>query len=401
MSNNVSAKIIVLPSYSLNNFINREEEVGLISKKVEALANKGSLIDERTVIFLGQRGIGKSWLMLHLYKMLEAIPEIMAVILNLDNYSDIEPDGAITKIINELGNILFKDKPLSEVTLPDLSREFMRNLRLILAEKPLVLLVDTVFESDWHLLALLERYLLGPLATEDNVLIVMAGRGQPYPWKTPELRLRAKFKDLEEFDPEHTKAQLRQYNLESTAQFDVIQKFSRGNPLANYVLGVQSETPETGLNQAISELLEIISNPEERLLLRDYLEALSVLRTFGEEQIPTMLAAYYDDDSYKEWTPSQARQVRENIVKWSFAHWDETKKGYVIDSTFLNLVQCYLNTESQRNKWKTLNCAAYQLYQDWMNRYERTRKRWEEEAEYHLDQLKELGFTLGDCNPQS
>lgn len=386
-----------LPKYTNDAFVNRDKEMALVEEKAKALIQRQPL-DERTIIFMGQRGTGKSWLIRHLQTRLAALPAIISLIIDLEDYRGSTPEEAVKKILYHLNDRIFKQSTLSTEELPELSREFMRHLRVILMEQPIAFLVDTVFESDWQLLATLERYLLGPLAAESRVMIVMAGRGQAYPWKTPELRLRAMFHNLEPFTPEQTKAQLARQKPKSVKLFFEIYERSGGNPLASFMLADRPESPDSGLDQAINELLKVIPDSVNRQQLRQNLEAISVLNAFDEEQIPTMLAAYYGEARYKDWKPTQARQVRENIVRCSFAQWDEKQKGYVLDSTLLRLLKRYLQTEERQELWQRLHCAAHQLYLEWAAQYRRTSERWRTEADFHQNELAKKGFSLEDCS---
>jgi hypothetical protein len=87
---------------------------------------------------------------------------------------------------------------------------------------------------------------------------------------------------------------------------------------------------EEGINRAFDILLEGVPD-EERQTLREHLEALSILRTFDEERMPALLAVYYADDAYRRQSPLQFRSIRINLEKYSFAYWDNSKRGYVID----------------------------------------------------------------------
>jgi hypothetical protein len=111
-----------------------------------------------------------------------------------------------------------------------------------------------------------------------------------------------------------------------------------------------------------------------------------VLRAFDEERIPTMLAAYYDNEDYRDWSYAQARKVREALVEWAFAHWDAEKGGYVLDELTRKLIERYLET-AERKIWERLQESASDLYEEWAEKYARTKDRWQGEFDYHTDQL--------------
>jgi len=274
------------------------------------------------------------------------------------------------------------------VELPEMSRKLMERLKEVLAGRVLVLLLDHVHESDWDLLLKLEDYLLGPLITMPEVLIVMSGRGRLYPWKTPELRLKAEFKDLKPLPEEDTKAQVKRQVPKPRISPEGLYQLTDGNPLANYLVA-RYGVPE-GLNEVIEGLLEPIPS-EYRQKIREYLEALCVLRAFDEERIPTMLAVYYDDDSYRNWTFAQARKVRQELTRWALARWDSEQGGYVLDKTVRKLVEEYLKV-AHPDKWKALQQAASELYRKWVEEFPRTKERWREEAQYHVKFLKQASL---------
>jgi hypothetical protein len=255
-----------------------------------------------------------------------------------------------------------------------------------------VILVDQAYESDWKLLSELEEYLLGPLAVEPRVLIVMAGRGRAYPWKTPELRLFAEFRKLGPFtDPIQTAEQLqKQISPQAAARAEEIHNQSGGNPLANYYLG-----NNVSLDSVINYLLQVVP-PDSQKLAREYLEALCVLQAFDEERIPAMLAAYYGDLSYLKWSYAQAREVRDLLVKAAFARWNEDAGGFVVDSQTRKIMEGYLYTD-QKERWRQLHCAAYRLYRQWIEEYVRAREHWQAQASYHAQHLREAGYDPDQC----
>ena len=374
-------KAIKLLEYLPKKFVNRRQEIELVMKQVRALL-QGDRPDARTIIFTGERGTGKSWLLAHLQKVkLDALSGVHTFEFNLHEYADWDPILAVADILKRLDAAIGKRNTKLGITLADMSRNLMQDVRQSLGKQVLVLLVDYVYESDWKLLAALEDYLLGPLAVEPRVLIVMAGRGRAYPWKTPELRLKARFVDLEPFpDVALTTEQLERQQKRAVPRAAKIHDLSGGNPLANYLLATYRDTG-TALDKVIDGMLETVPD-EHRRQVRDYLEALCVLRSFDEERIPAMLAAYYDSAAYGEWSYAQARRVREILVKWAFARWDADKGGYVLDELTRKLLGRYLKT-AQHDRWEKLQRAASELYEEWERDYPRTRKRWQQEVKYH------------------
>ena len=117
--------------------------------------------------------------------------------------------------------------------------------------------------------------------------------------------------------------------------------------------GLTAHCNPPALGQVVGGMLSTVP-AERRGQVRDYLEALSVLRSFDEERIPRMLAAYYDDEIYIEWPYAQARQVRGELVKLSFAQWDAERGGYVLDESTRHLLERYLET-TQPDRWQRLH----------------------------------------------
>jgi hypothetical protein len=215
---------------------------------------------------------------------------------------------------------------------------------------------------------------------------VLAGRGRPYPFRTPELRFDAEFKSLDLFDETKTREQLIKQRERAAFRYNEIFQLSKGNPLANYLLA-EYEDPGEALDQVINEILKGLMDAGQRHKVREYLEALCVLKAFDEARIPIMLAAYYNDRQYRNWSHAQAREVREQVVAAGFAQWDAKVGGYVLDEPTRLLIEQYMK-DNKQPKWEQLQRAAIELYEDWKERYTRTQVRWEKEQTYHCKQLK-------------
>ncbi|HSO28034.1 MAG TPA: hypothetical protein VLS48_08190, partial [Anaerolineales bacterium] len=269
----------------------------------------------------------------------------------------------------------------------------MERVRQRMQNETLVVFVDHVYEASWILLAGLEDYFLGPLAIEPYSFIVLAGRGRPYPWKTPELKFLAEFIDLQSLTLEETTRQISlQVQGNAASRAGQIFASSEGNPLGNYLLSARPA------QEALQDFIEAIlagAPPQARTQLREYMESLCVLRAFDEERIPPLLAAYYQDRAYSGWRHAQARQAREQVVTAGFARWSDEKRAFVFDELLRKSIEHYLQT-TQLEKWKNQHSAALQLYVDWRELYPRARKTWQEEVEYHKAALEAAGL---DADP--
>lgn len=367
------------PDYEPRKFVDRNEEVKLVQDSLPGVEQR-----IRTIVFTGERGTGKSWLLKHLQRELPRLGEMRVFMLDLLDYAKWKgPSLAVIDMLHHIASSIRKGTSPAGANLPEVSRALFQLLHPTMAQQAVVLLVDHVYETDWKLLEVLEDYLLGPLAIEPRALIVMAGRGRAHPWKTIALR-RSRTVSLQPFPEQITREQLKRQHKEALPRARQIYTLSSGNPLANYLLAVHPD-PAQSLRQAIDEMLETIPK-ETRPHIRKYLEALCVLRSFREDHIPTMLAAYYQNEGYREWSHAQARQVHDELMKSAFARWDTDRDACVIDEPTRNLLEQYLFFSS-RETWRRLHEAALQLFEEWAKTYHDTSTLWSAEADYHTYKL--------------
>ncbi|HHH41472.1 MAG TPA: hypothetical protein ENK56_05655 [Chloroflexi bacterium] len=389
-----------IPDYHPERFVNREQEINLVVGRAREIGGN-QIVRRRTIIFAGERGSGKTWLLRHLAEV--TLPPsdhpignrlegtgAHAVYLSLLDWHQV---AHLIRALGEQvarwqgGTSLFpreRDAPLD-----DLSRFLRQDVERLVHQTPLVLLVDHVYEADEALLAELERRLLAPLATLPRVLLVLAGRGKPHPWVAPELRLYVEERTLAPFDVETTKAQLERQVPDKAGQASQIQQRSRGYPLANYLLAAGDD---------LAAVIEVILDHVESEA-RTYLEALCLLRFFTEDQIRVMLAAYHDDDRYRHWEYRKAREVRDRLLTTALTHWDSERGGYVVDEAVRLLLEQHLRERDPRC-WQRLHCAAYQLYRSWAETYPQAgahRADWAAEADYHAQALRQAGYAPEGC----
>lgn len=385
-----------IPEYDCTLFVNRDKEIELVTEKAQALSLEEP-VRERTIIFWGYKGTGRTWLLKRLEEELSALGGVQAQYLDLNEWTGCAPAQAVQEVIGRIGDhareslALPVANPDGEHTAAgDRSEELPTDVQTLLDNHVLVLLLDHVYESDWHLLAILEDQILALLAVHPRVLLVMAGRGRAYPWKTPELRLYTEEHHVEPFDQGLTQEQLQKQRPDAVPRVPEIHEMSYGYPLGNYLLAARP-TVAQAMQETVEGLLDGVPAEE-----RSWLEALCILRTFDEERIPVLLAVYLDDPSIQEWRYKQVRKARDRLLQTNVAQWEEKAGGWVVDEAIRPVLEKYLQ-ETKPQVWRRLHCASYQLYKDWVQQYPEERYRWREEANHHAECLRDADHDPDQC----
>jgi hypothetical protein len=383
--------------YDHEKFVNRHEELRLIVDRAKRLAS--SSLEPRVIVFRGARGSGKSWLLHEIEHQLKQPPLVVPILVELTVFSALPPDDAVRRVIyGILGEM--RQKNISGFA-NEREDERLNILTSVLidaihaCEGICVILVDGVDESSNELLTKLEDHCLSPLAVEPNVLIVLAGRGREYIWKSSEFRLKSEEHDLSPFDPIQTLEQLRKQAPQAAQYADEIYELSSGVPWSNYLL----RTLPASKADALQRTKDVLLGSETRLLARPYLEALSVLRAFDENRMPVMFAAYFQQPA-TNWTYADCRNIRSQLTELRLAWWDRDEGEFTLDPAIRSVIENALH-ESDKPKWVVLHCTAYCLYRGWAKRYDRTRNRWRAEMTYHADKLHEAGYSVDNCIDQS
>ena len=398
--------------YDVKYFVDREELLTQVLDKVRAL-RKGEPVRKRTTAFYGPRGSGKSWLIRELYQRIRDKFEDAVHLLYLSFCADdaagdavhlhVQPADADASPEPTCGAVLARccemvGFPLDPgLPLDELSARLVGWCQAHRG-RPLLILVDGIDELPPDFLRLLESYLLAPLVVEPNVLLVLGGRtrdprpGSGYVWKTPEIKLYADEHTLEPFDEGWTQKQLERlkddYPVDPAAAPKVVE-VGGGYPLSNVVLAqhVTGSPPDwrvqpEGLRECAEELLESVAD------LRQYFQALCVLRAFDEDRMAPLLATWFSDDPAK-WDYQRCRRIREDMVATRLVRW-RGGQGYVMDEAVRTVLENALR-EAESERWRVLHQAACDLYTCWVEQYPTARERWQPEAEYHQGRLQGEG----------
>ena len=232
------------PVYRPDLFVNREQEIETVNRALQNIARGGGDAEQvRTIVFRGERGLGKSWLALHLHRSVlrEEAPRMLPDYRIVSLFVSLSPppegltvderEWHITH--DDAHRIAGEDETHYEALLQklvawvaeqlgitrapyapvrDLSAWLAQDVKQKLESEPhlvICLILDSVFETNWSFLDHLERYLLAAFAALPRVLIVMTGRGRPYLWKSPYLRTEREDQSLTPFSVEQVAEQIR------------------------------------------------------------------------------------------------------------------------------------------------------------------------------------------------
>ena len=373
-------------SYDHAKFVDRTDEVRLVLDKAHNLA-VASFEDKRVVIFHGARGAGKSWLLHEIeYQLKQTLPTVLTVYLDLAEFSAPPVDDAVWALITQIRGAI-ADR-LGSSPLQTQQSESLSMLASVLIDgvkrvPVLLLLIDHVNESSREMLALLEDRCLELLAVEPRVLIVLAGRGREYTWKSMELRLRSEERELPYFDLAWTREQLKRHDPQLAQAAEEIQSLGAGYPWSNYILSVNQANRADALAQCIDFLIRDLPVSDDD---RDHLEALCVLNAISDEMLPRMFAAYYNDPTYLTWRYTQYREARQALIRTTLVKWKEEMGGYVMDEALSHVLEHWMY-EHDRLIWERLHRAARDLFRDWADKYPRLADHWQKEIEYHDERL--------------
>lgn len=389
-------KTSYIPSspYDPGKFTDREEEVNQILTLL-----KQSQPRVRAVVIDGDRGVGKTWLSLHLHRTVfkQDIRVVASWLFSLwspgENY---HPEGDKKQSnerfsregeqlkLDEFLEIIIKSLPIELPPNPNLTERVDTIRRYVQShtDNRFVLILDSAYESDWSLIEQLETNFLGNLLTLSNFFVIVTGRGRPYPWKVPYM-IEAVHFGLGKFTVGQIKEQLKKFGLSSSLSINEIYEIGLGWPLFTEQLARAKNRVEA-LSIA-ADILFAVLPAHERAEVRDYFEALSPLDGFGEAEAALMVK------TYKQTGDQDSRAICRKMNETRLVSWRNGR--YEMNSPVQNILRQYL-LFNNKDGWIRLHLAAYRHFEAQAadRAMERFRPHFEKLMETHAKTLSNAGI---------
>jgi hypothetical protein len=342
------------PDYRPDWFVGRKEALEIVLEKARRIVARQP-VDKRVVIYRGQRGCGKTWLLRELESRLPGEGFHPHVMRPPESVSPSEVKGSIPQL------------------------------------RPMALLVDDAQDIEEEDRKALLEHILSPLAQKSDVLIVLTERGRPVFWPAPEFHEKSEDYRLGPFkDPKDVAQQVQKQVPDVKVPIAAVHSLGYGYPWSNYILACYLPDREAALEGCVEAFLEGLNGSK-----RPYLEALAVLKAFDEMHMKPMLQAY-PECADKTWGRIACSRVKQELRETTLVCWDRDARGDVIDEPLRVVLEALLQ-ERDRDLWIQLHCIAYGLYRDWAKKYQQSRLWWTDQMNHHAKKLKDADHDPADC----
>ncbi len=333
------------PAYAPDHFVNRDEEIGRVLRKVERLLENFPPTSPHTA-FHGPRGSGKSWL---LHRLRDRLAEkfgdqITLLFFSLNPSNRALAEDVLQTACHELGLPTPPAATLDDLNwwLVDLCQKHPR---------PIVIIVDELDKVEPEPLKTLENYFILPLCRIPCLLLVLGSR-VPRPrgrLGDVELKRRTENVELPPFDEKWTREQITALGCSPALAPDIL-AVGGGYPLSNAILAARWKTdPGKALQECAEALLDGVEDH-----LRPYFWALCPLDSIDVDRMGPLLAAYRDEP-LENWDRQRCHRILMDMVSTRLVQWKRwTSSGYGMDPA----VRQVLRSAMQRNQpvlWENLS----------------------------------------------
>ena len=395
-------------AYNAAHFVGREEEMRAIRRKIEE-GQAGYPMTRPVIHLWGAPGIGKSWLLQHIYtKSFVEIGDsaklhMRGVLTALVDFTKLPFKAEDPDAVEALLQTLRDDLQRGESPSPDDSESkaaisvdsFLQDVIEWSRRFIMVLLFDSVEKLHPDDFFWLEREIIAPLARTDRVLFILASRKELPRWKEFSVRQRLEVWELQEFDLQTMQEQLTRYALpEETAR--EIYPYTFGHPYANQVLGAawkegkpSEEKNLALLGQVERELLRDTALERER----DILRTLSAPRRFNVESARSLLGQVVDKE-FGTLSDSYYLRLFWALEQTNLVFWSSELRGYTISLPVRRILDLRIQM-SDPEKFRQRHTFLRKFYEEQAGRNQLDRGALLLEALYHLAR-ETTGETLDD-----
>ncbi|MBI3167646.1 MAG: hypothetical protein HYZ22_04160 [Chloroflexi bacterium] len=395
-----------MSDFALDNFINREKEVGLVVNRVFDLAKRKPFAPkERVFHFVGPSGIGKSCLLEKCkHKLTIERAEYASLLIPLDSLKKREK-GFINELLVAVHNEFCdcKDMVLKKDDSQNRQKFVSHVQRKINGKNQItILFLDEINIPSQEDLRELEDYLLVKfLHDNDRAILVTAGRSKPPVFNDFAIR-PTPFNTflLPLFDEEKTRIHMESLKPGAGELAEKIWKMGNGVPgntvkLVKHVSGDPPNIPNE--TKAVESLLDDIKK-ENEIQERYYpmLEAISILRGFFQEDVVPLFQSH--PNLSFGWDEGRVKEVflelnRIQVGPGGLVDWDREKKHWAMDESIRDLFEKELQMRDPE-LWTKLHCTALGMYQEWGQKYN-SDLYWNK-SNHHKQRLQSAGLNCND-----
>ncbi len=385
-------------AYNAAHFVGREEDLRAIRRKIEE-GQAGYPITRPVIHLWGAPGIGKSWLLQHIYTEFSAKTEDSAklhtrgILTALVDFTKLPFKAEDPSSVKALLQALQDDLQRGETPAPDDSEDkgaisvghFIQDVIEWSQRFIIVLLFDGVEKLPPDDFFWLEREIIAPLARTDRVLFVIASRKELPRWKEFSVRQRLEVWELQGFDLQTTQEQLTRYDLPEEVAREIY-PYTFGHPYANQVWSVAWR--EEGKPTA-EQSLALLGQVERELLKdtvlereRDILRTLSAPRRFNVESARSLLGQLVDAE-FGTLSDGYYLHLFGALEQTNLVFWSSELRGYTISLPVRRILDLRIQM-SDPEKFRQRHTFLREFYEGQAGRNQLDRGALLLEALYHL-----------------
>ncbi|MEJ5223062.1 MAG: AAA family ATPase [Anaerolineales bacterium] len=359
---------------------------GEILEKIEAAPRQ-------VIILEGDRGVGKTYLLMHLFEYYQRDPKVSPFFIGLDKYEaphflnannfwqsverKFQPED-VKDLLEKIAKYL-EVKDFQALDDENKSEYLAKQLAQAQREQRLLVLVDSIYECTDDIRQQVEQNILKPLLSSNQITIILSGRGRRPVWINPEFR-NATIIPLQPEGKKFVSQQLEKMRSKHVSEAQKIFEWSDGCPLVVRLLGKSDAVNRDALGRAIDVLIRD-SLPEkiEGLQYEEIRRGIEKLALFNDSAYRELeIAGYlYPDVSAPE-SRTKTKKLVNVLLESALLQWDEDQGGLVLNKTIAHTLQKWFEVEE-----------GQQTFQEYSEVWEQTAKNLA--AKYAIEPQKLLG----------